>query len=36
MNLPPGKYYWDKEETINEKDITIHNIKHLQLHAKIK
>ena len=30
MNLPPGKYYWDKEETINEKDITIHNIKHLQ------
>lgn len=30
MNFPPGKYYWDKEETINEKDITIHNIKHLQ------
>ena len=30
MNLPYGKYYWDKEETINEKDITIHNMKHLQ------
>jgi hypothetical protein len=30
MNLPPGKYYWDKENSINEKDITIHNIKHLQ------
>lgn len=28
--LPPGKYYWDKEESINDKAITIHNLKNLQ------
>jgi hypothetical protein len=30
MNLPPGKYYYDRETEITDKDISIQNLKQLQ------